>query len=104
MTDAVLTLGRLNPDFFLGGRMGLDRAAAERAVQPIAAALGLDTAAAALAIVSVACENVANAIRVLTVERGIDPRDHALVAFGGAGPVLACGVAAALAIDTVLVS
>jgi len=92
-TDANLVLGRLNPRYFLGGRLRLDRAAAEGAVTALGQRLGLDAIGAAQAIVDVANENMVNAIRVLSIDRGLDPRDFALVAFGGAGPLHAAALA-----------
>jgi N-methylhydantoinase A len=103
VTDADVVLGRLAPGSFLGGRLPLDAEAADAAVAGVGRASGLDTRAAALAIVAIANENVANAIRLLTIDRGVDPRGYALVAFGGAGPLHVCGVARALGITTVLV-
>jgi N-methylhydantoinase A len=93
VTDANLILGRLNPEYFLGGRIRLDRAAAERAVSAVGERLGLDAIGAAQAIVDVANENMVNAIRVLSIDRGLDPRDFTLVAFGGAGPLHAGALA-----------
>ena len=103
VTDANLVLGRLNPDFFLGGELQLhpDRAAA--VIDPLARSLGLTHAATARAIIDLADENMTNAIRLLTIERGIDPRDFVLVAFGGAGPLHAAGIAAKLGIRRVVV-
>ncbi|MGN6813483.1 MAG: hydantoinase/oxoprolinase family protein [Thermomicrobiales bacterium] len=93
VTDADLLLGYLDPAFFLGGRMALDRAAAERAIAPLAAQLHLDSVAAAWGIHQVVNENMAGAARIHAVERGKDPRARALFAFGGAGPVHAYRVA-----------
>jgi len=93
VTDADLLLGYLDPGFFLGGRMSLDRAAAEAALAPLAAGLGLDPVAAAWGIHQVVNENMAGAARIHAVERGKDPRARALFAFGGAGPVHAYRVA-----------
>ena len=93
VTDADLVLGYLDPGFFLGGRMSLDRAAAERAIAPLAAQLGLDATAAAWGIHQVVNENMAGAARIHAVERGKDPRSRALFGFGGAGPVHAYRVA-----------
>ena len=93
VTDADLVLGYLDPGFFLGGRMSLDRAAAERAIAPLAAQLGLDVTAAAWGIHQVVNENMAGAARIHAVERGKDPRSRALFGFGGAGPVHAYRVA-----------
>jgi N-methylhydantoinase A len=103
VTDANLVLGRLNPDYFLGGRMRLDVNAAAEAVGQVADASGLGATEAALAVVQIAVENVANAVRLLTIERGIDPGGYALIAYGGAGPLHACGVATALGIEHVIV-
>lgn len=85
LTDACLTLGYLDPEFFLGGRMKLDRAAARRAIgDRIAAPLGLDVLRAAAAIVEVATENMVQAIENITVNQGIDPAEAALIGGGGA--------------------
>jgi N-methylhydantoinase A len=93
VTDADLVLGYLDPGFFLGGRMSLDRAAAERAIAPVGERLGMDVTAAAWGIHQVVNENMAGAARIHAVERGKDPRSRALFAFGGAGPVHAYRVA-----------
>jgi N-methylhydantoinase A len=102
VTDANLLLGHLSADAPLAGGVGLDRAAAERAVGQLASALGLDPLACAEGIVRVANAEMTRALRVVTVERGIDPRDHALVAFGGAGPLHAVAIAEDLGIDHVI--
>jgi N-methylhydantoinase A len=87
VTDADLVLGYLDPDFFLGGRMRLDRATAERAIAThIARPLGLSLAEAAWGIHQIVDENMASAARIHAVERGKDPRSLPLFAFGGAGP------------------
>ncbi len=96
VTDADLLLGFLNPDYFLGGRMKLDRAAAEAAVGGLAATLGLGATEAAHGIYHVVNENMISATRIHIAERGEDPRRLALFAFGGAGPVHACALARAL--------
>ncbi|HET8628462.1 MAG TPA: hydantoinase/oxoprolinase family protein [Thermomicrobiales bacterium] len=93
VTDADLLLGYLDPTFFLGGRLRLDRAAAEAAVGRVADRLGLDPVAAAWGIHQVVNENMAGAARIHAVERGKDPRAYPLFAFGGAGPVHAYRVA-----------
>jgi N-methylhydantoinase A len=93
VTDANLVLGRLNADYFLGGKMRLDPAAAERAIRTLGDRLGMDSPHAAQAVIDVTNENMANAIRVLSIDRGLDPRDFALVAFGGAGPLHAGALA-----------
>jgi N-methylhydantoinase A len=103
LTDANLTLGRLDPDYFLGGTMPLDLEAARDAFAALGNELGLATEAAAEAAVRIADENMANTIRLIAVERGLDPRDFALIAFGGAGPLHARAVAERLDIPTVLI-
>jgi N-methylhydantoinase A/oxoprolinase/acetone carboxylase beta subunit len=97
VTDADLLLGYLNPDYFLGGRMSLDRAASERAMRAIAGRLGVDVAGAAAAIHQVVDESMVAATRVHVAERGGDARRLWLLAFGGAGPVHAHAIADALA-------
>ena len=90
-------LGYLNPDYFLGGRMQLDRAAAEQAIAlAVAEPLGLDLLDAANGIYQVVNENMISATRVHIAEQGVDPRDLKLIAFGGAGPVHAYAIARAL--------
>jgi N-methylhydantoinase A len=86
VTDANLVLGRLNAEFFLGGEMKLDPRLARAAVKQIADRIGGGVEEAASAILDIADENMTNAIRLATLDRGIDPRDFTLVAFGGAGP------------------
>ena len=104
VTDAHLLLGHLAADRFLAGRMRLDAAAAARAVeQHVATPLGLDVALAAGGIIAIATAAMANAVRAVTTERGLDPRDFALIAYGGAGPLHAVDVARELAIRTVIV-
>jgi N-methylhydantoinase A len=96
VTDADLVLGYLDPGYFLGGRMELDLEAARAAIARVAEPLGLSLDECAWGIHQVVNENMANAARVHAVERGLDPRRLPLVAFGGAGPVHASGVATAL--------
>ncbi|MEO1017323.1 MAG: hydantoinase B/oxoprolinase family protein [Pseudomonadota bacterium] len=103
VTDANLVLGRLGADSLLGGTMKLDVKAAHDALAPFAARLGQSIEEVASAAIAIANENMANAIRVLTVERGIDQRDFALVAFGGAGPLHGAEVAQILGIDHIIV-
>jgi N-methylhydantoinase A len=103
ITDANLALGRLDPAFFLGGRMSVDPALAWQALARLGEQLRLSEIETASAMVRVCNENMANAIRILTVEQGMDPREHTLVAFGGAGPTHGCEIAAALGIRHVLV-
>jgi len=104
VTDADLVLGWLNPDYFLGGKIRLDRVAAERAVAvEIARPLGLDVVAAASGIVKIVNSQMVEALRLVTVARGEDPRQYVLVAFGGAGPVHAAQLAEELKIPEVIV-
>jgi len=94
VTDADLVLGYLNPDYFLGGRMALDRAGAERAIRThLAEATGLTTLEAAAGVHEIVNENMASAARIYVAEKGKAPPDLSLVAFGGAGPVHAAGLA-----------
>ena len=88
ITDANLTLGRLDPAYFLGGEMGLSIDAARDGIaRHCAAHMQLDTVACANGIVEIANAAMTNALRVMTVQRGYDPRDLVMVAFGGAGPL-----------------
>jgi N-methylhydantoinase A len=104
VTDANLLLGRLDPDFFLGGAMTLDRERATEAIDRVLARpLRLSPTDAALGVVKIADASMAAAIRLATVERGRDPRAFTLVAFGGAGPMHAAAVARLLGIPRVLV-
>src|SRR5580658_3721649 len=103
VTDAHVVLGRIAADQLVGGQMRIDAAAAERAVARIAAGLGLDMVNAAAAILRVANSNMERAIRVVSVERGEDPREFPLVAFGGCGGLHACEMAEELGIRTVIV-
>jgi N-methylhydantoinase A len=103
VTDANLVLGRIDPDTFAAGRMQLDTGAANRAVAALGEELGLGVPELAEGIVSVINAKMAQAIRTLTVEQGIEPRDFALVAFGGAGPMHAAFLAQELGIGEVIV-
>ena len=103
VTDAQVFLGRIDPAWFLGGRMALDLAAAQTAIGELAAALGTDATAAAEGIVDVANAMMANAIRTLAMRRGIDHRKFSLVASGGAGPLHGAALAEELGIDEVIV-
>jgi N-methylhydantoinase A/oxoprolinase/acetone carboxylase beta subunit len=96
VTDADLLLGYLNPEYFLGGRIRLDVAAAEMAMAKIAEALSLSVVKAANGVYQVVNENMISATRVHVAERGVDPRTLKLLAFGGAGPVHAHQLAKAL--------
>ena len=103
-TDAQLVLGRIHPDRFLGGEMRLDRQAAIDAVRThVAEPLGLSLEAAAQGIIDIADATMARGVRVVSVNRGYDPRDFHLVAFGGAGPMHAVAVGQAVEVAGVLV-
>ena len=103
VTDANLVLGRLRPDAFLGGAMSLDAEAAAVAVKTIARQLQLGLEAAAHGIITLANEHMAQALRVISVQRGIDPRPYRLVSFGGAGGLHVCALAEALGMSRALV-
>jgi len=103
VTDAHVVLGRIVADQLVGGEMHLDVARASAAMDSIARALKISRVAAAQGILRVANANMERAIRVVSVERGHDPRDFALVAFGGCGGLHACEIAAELGVQTVLV-
>jgi N-methylhydantoinase A len=103
VTDAHVVLGRIAADQLIGGNMHLHLERAFAAVDSIARQLGIGRVAAARGILRVANANMERAIRVVSVERGHDPRDFALVAFGGCGGLHACEIAAELGIKTVLV-
>jgi N-methylhydantoinase A len=103
VTDANLFLGRLDPAYFLGGQMALDAPAAAEAVHTLATSLGLDDVTLSEGIVSIINAKMADAIRTITVKQGIDPRDYALVAFGGAGPMHAVWLARELEIEEVII-
>ena len=93
VTDASLVLGYLNPDYFLGGKMALDVDAARRAVSKLADSLSISEVEAAWGIYSVVTENMAASARLHIIGRNKDPRNYAIIAFGGAGPAHACDVA-----------
>ncbi len=103
VTDANLVLGRLLGDHFLGGAMSLDAGAAARVIDDLAARLDLDRREAAAGVLTIVNANMANAIRARTVQKGLDPRQFTLVAFGGAGPLHGAEVADMLAIPEVIV-
>ena len=104
VTDANLLMGRLSAERFLGGRMHLDEDAARRAIRDvISEPLRMETAEAASGIIAIANATMANAVRAVTTERGLDPRDFSLVAYGGAGPMHAVEVARELAIRNVII-
>ena len=101
VSDANLLLGRLEPT--LGGKFTLDRQAAEEAVSQVASQVGLDTLRAAEGLIHITCENMAQAIKMVLIDRGRDPRDFVLISFGGAGPMHACFIARSLNIPQVVV-
>jgi N-methylhydantoinase A len=103
VTDAHVVLGRLDPKNFLGGEMSLDVDASQKVISGFAGKVGLGVHETAAGILTIVNANMANAIRSRTVQKGLDPRDFALVAFGGAGPLHAADVADLLGIPTVLV-
>ncbi len=103
-TDAMVATGYLNPVAIAGGRVALDAAAALAALEErIARPLGLSLADAAYGIYQIAASTMTRAVKAVTTYRGRDPRDFALIAFGGNGPIAAAAIARALAIRTVLV-
>jgi len=103
VTDADVVLGYINPDNFLGGRIKLDKAKAVAAVQKIADELGLSLPEAASGIAKIAEFKMADIIRKMTVEKGFDPRDFVLYAFGGAGPAHAGVFGAELGVRKVII-
>lgn len=104
VTDANVVLGRLPQDALLAGRMPIDADLARQAIrEKVAGPMGLGLEEAAQGILTILNENMVQAIRVISVEQGFDPRQFALVAFGGAGPLLAAPLAAELGMATVLV-
>jgi 5-oxoprolinase (ATP-hydrolysing)/N-methylhydantoinase A len=103
VTDANLLLGYYDPGFFLGGRMALDRDAAERALTAVGAKIGLSAIETAWGIHRVVTESMAAAARIHIVEKGKDPRAYSMVGFGGAGPAHAAGVARILGVRELLI-
>ena len=103
VTDANLVLGRLRPDAFLGGEMSLDMVAAEQAVGSVAEHLGVGLYEAAEGIIRIANEHMARALRVISVQRGIDPRQMTLACFGGAGGLHVCALAESLGMSQAMV-
>ena len=93
VTDANLVLGRLQPEFALGGSLALDPDAAAAAVARVADALGLDTVRAAHGIIELANEHMSQALRVISIQKGFDPANFQLVSFGGAGGLHVCALA-----------
>lgn len=103
VTDANVVLGRLLPDVFLGGSMQLDKDASAKAVQVIADALGTGLIEAAQGIIDIANDHMVSALRVMSVQRGEDPKRYTLVSFGGAGGLHVCALAESLGMNKALV-
>ena len=104
VTDADVVLGRIDPNFFLGGEIPLDKDLAVRAIkEKIAIPLKLDLLFAAEGICRIVDANMADAVRTVTLRKGYDPRDYALIAFGGAGPVHAAAIAQELGINNIVI-
>lgn len=103
LTDAYLVAGFLNPDYFLGGTMKLHTRLAEEALEPVARHFGISIEAAAQAVVRIANDNSAQLLRLISVQRGYDPRDFTLIAYGGSGPMIAPFIAEELEIPRVLI-
>ncbi|RMG56543.1 MAG: hydantoinase/oxoprolinase family protein [Gammaproteobacteria bacterium] len=103
VTDANLLLGRLPHSTRLGGGMPVQPERARAAIEPLAEAMGLSPEAAAEGIIAIANDHMAQALRVISVQRGLDPADYTLVSFGGAGGLHVCALAEALGMDRALV-
>lgn len=103
VTDANVVLGRLDQHALLGGAFPIDAANARRAIEALARPLNLGVEETALGIVQLVDHAMAKVLRIVTVERGLDPREFTLVAFGGGGPLHACAVAAELGISRAIV-
>jgi N-methylhydantoinase A len=103
VTDANLVAGRINADYFLGGEIELEPDRARAALRPTAGHFGIDEEQAALGVIRLANGNMVNALKLVSVQRGYDPREFALVAFGGGGPMHATALARELHIGRVVV-
>jgi N-methylhydantoinase A len=103
VTDANVVLGRLLPDAFLGGRMLLDKEKSEQAIASVADNLGMNLFEAATGVIEVVNDHMVRALRVMSVQRGEDPKDYTLVSFGGAGGLHVCALADALQMQRALV-
>lgn len=102
VTDANVVLGRINPDYFLGGEMKIFKDRSARALRKLSKQLGISTLELASGIIEVANANMEKALRVISLERGYDPREFALISFGGAGGLHACELARGLGISKVI--
>lgn len=103
VTDANLSLGRIDPERFLGGRMAVDQTAAGSAIAGLAEDMGVDPRSAARGIVELADEHMTRALRVISVERGYDPAGFTLVSFGGAGGLHVCSLAERMGMSEAMV-
>jgi N-methylhydantoinase A len=104
LTDANLVLGRINPEYFLGGEQSLNKDNARRAIkEQLADPLGMKIVDAALSVVEIANAKMISALYFISVQQGVDPRDHVLVASGGAGPMQAAAIAQGLEVRQVLI-
>jgi N-methylhydantoinase A len=103
VTDANVVAGRINPEYFLGGRIHLDVEAARLALQPLAEALDVDVETAALGVIRIANASMIHLLKLVSVRRGRDPREFSLVAFGGGGSMHACALARELRAAGVIV-
>jgi N-methylhydantoinase A len=103
VTDCQLLLGQLDAETFLGARMKLDLEAAESAVEKTAEKLGLTLEETALGVLKIAATNMTHAIRSITVERGLDPRDYSLLSYGGGGGLFAASVSRELGVKAVII-
>ena len=102
-TDANLWLGRINPNYFCGGELAADMAAAKTAIGAVGKKLGVDMDEAARGIIRIANNNMVNALKLVSLNRGFDPRDFTLVAFGGGGSMHAVALATELGVKKVVV-
>lgn len=103
VTDANVVAGRINPNYFLGGEIPLDVEKARRALQPIADAFGISTEQAAMGVIRLADANMVNALKLVSVRRGYDPRDFVLIAFGGGGAMHAAALMRELRVKKVII-
>jgi len=103
VTDANVYLGRISAQYFLGGDMGLDKIASDQVMESLALELGCQPEEAAEGVIKLANEHMARALRVISVQRGIDPRPYALMTFGGAGGLHVCALADVLGMKTAIV-
>ena len=103
LTDAYLLTKIINPDYFLGGALKLDVGLAAKSIAPLAERLGVSVEEAAFGVVRLGNDNAAQVIRRISIERGYDPRDFALIAFGGSGPMFAPFIAEELEVGRVII-